>query len=462
MTEKENNPFWGGNEIYDIPGSKFTMELSTVADSADVFDEDTDVTAVELPGKLKQYSYIPWGTDNELPFHIMDMVGSDEVMSQNKHFNVLTCYGSGLVYRDVDTEKKTKDKDISLFITRNAYPKFFLEQSTDMKYFFFCIAVLILDKEGKQIVKVRHKDACYCRFQKANKQGKIEHVFYANWRKSITDENVEVITLLDEYDPWGELEWLMGREPGPDGLTHVRTKERKFAVLCKFPTPGCRYYPFPYYAALFRGDWYDIKKLIAKGKKYKIKNHASVKYQVEVHKDYWNNICRDESITEPLEKLKRIKQEKENIKNFVSGIENSGKVWITGYYVDPNGTEVRMVRITIIDPSKEGGDWSEDIQEASNMTCYADNIHPNMVGAVPGKSQSNNSGSDKRELFTLKQSIETPYHDIMAPPHTVIIGYNGWYEKVYPDVPMITLTTLDENTDAKKKKINDNKEPESV
>ena len=158
---------------------------------------------------------------------------------------------------------------------------------------------------------------------------------------------------------------------------------------------------------------------------------------------------------DPLKKMERIKKEKENIKNFVSGIENSGKVWITGYYIDPNGREVRMVRINVVETGKEGGDWSEDIQEASNITCYGDNIHPNLVGATPGKGQSNNSGSDKRELFTLKQALEIPFHDLMNIPHNIVIEYNGWSEKVYPDVPMVLLTTLDQNTDAKQKTASD-------
>lgn len=42
----------------------------------------------------------------------------------------------------------------------------------------------------------------------------------------------------------------------------------------------------------------------------------------------------------------------------------------------------------------------------------------------------------------------------MYMPHNVVIHYNGWQDKVYPDVPMILLTTLDENTDAKKKSAN--------
>ena len=458
---KRDDDFFVSGEIYDLPGgNKMAFEMGTVEDTADIFDEDSSVTPVTLPGNLSQYKYIPWGDDNELPYHIMKLIGKDEVMSQNKHFNILTCYGSGIVYRDIATQKKTEDKEIRKFMIRNFFPKFTLEQSTDMKFFFFSIAVVILDAEGKRVVKVRHKDACNCRFEKADKTGKINHVFYANWRKPVDDKNVEVIQLLDDTDPWGELEMLMGREPGPDGTTFPRTKLRKFAILCKFPTPGCPYYPHPYYSAIFRGDWYVIKQLIAKGKKAKIRNHAGIKYQVEVHRDYWTNICRDEGITDPEKAKERIKKEKENIREFVTGIENSGKLWITGFYSDPNGNETRMVRINVIEQDKEGGDWSEDIQEAANMTCYADNIHPNMVGAVPGKSQTNNSGSDKRELFTLKQSVEIAYHDIMSLPHIVILGYNGWIWEIEVDVPIITLTTLDKNTDAQRTSAK--KEPEAL
>lgn len=423
--------------------------METVTDSSDIFDEDDGtISTITLPGK-SGYKYVAFGADNNLPYDIIRMIGQDEVMSQNKLFNVLTCYGAGQKYMDIETKAPTKDKDIKRWMMQNSISSFLLEQITDMKYLFFCVSVIILNKKGDTIVQLRHKEACYCRFEKANANGKIEHVFYGNFRKSyLTEADVEVIQLLDEKDPLGELEILMGRAPGADGKSRVRTSCRKFGIVVRFPTPGQQYYPIPYYTAIFRGDWYDIKRMIGKGKKAKLRNHASVKYQVEVHKDFWSNICEEEHITEPLAQMERIKKEKENIKNFVSGIENSGKVWITGYYVDPNGRENRMVRVTLIDSGKEGGDWSEDIQEAANITCYGDNIHPNLVGATPGKSQSNNSGSDKRELFTLKQSLEVAFHDLMNTPHNVVIHFNGWEEKVYPDVPIIMLTTLDKNTDA--------------
>ena len=455
--DKTTFPFPKG-EVFRIEGSKVNAEMSEMTDSGDIFDEDGIPAAKPLPFYHKT-NYIPFGPDDLLPFQMIHLIGKDEIMSQNKYFNVLTCYGAGIRYNDIDTALPTKDADIRRWMMDNSLPEFFLEQATDMKYFFFSVAVVILSRDGSSIVQVRHKESCYCRFEQADSHGRINHIFYANWRKHPAKKSdIESIMLLDEKNPLGHLEVLMGRAPGADGLTKERTKARKFAILVRYPTPGLQYYPVPYYTAIFRGDWFDIKRLIGIGKKAKLKNHASVKYQVEVHKDYWYNICEEEHISDPLAIQERIKREKENIKNFVAGIENSGKVWITGYYIDPNGNENRMVRINTIDAGKEGGDWSEDIQEAANMTCYGDNIHPNLVGATPGKSQSNNSGSDKRELFTLKQSLEKSWHDLMLKVHQVIIYFNGWQDRVEPDVPLIMLTTLDQHNDAKQVSLNNNQE----
>lgn len=427
--------------------------IETVQNSADVFDEDSYGESMPIPGTNLQY--IRFGVDDQLPYTIISHIGRDEIMSQNKFFNILTCYAAGLNYTDIDGDKPTRDPEIRHFLMRNSMPSLFLEQCTDMKYFFFSVDVVILSKDRNKIVQLRHKEACYCRFEKADKYGKINHIFYGDFRRAAPSRNnIEKIRLLDLRDPLGDLMVLMGREPGADGICKLRTQEYKFAIVSKFPTPGLQYYPVPYYTSIFRGHWYDIKQLIGVGKKAKLRNSSSIKYHVEVHKDYWDIICTNENIFNPEERKKRIALEYQNIKNFVTGLENSGKMWISGFYQNPDGKEVSMVKINVIDTTKEGGDYADDIQESANTICYADNIHPNLVGATPGKSQSNNSGSDKRELFTLKQSLEKAPHDILCTPHNVVIEYNGWADKVYPDIPLIMLTTLDQKNDAKKVSMN--------
>lgn len=421
--------------------------VETVEDTTGIFD-DYRMQFRPVPGRPKEL-YAPWGADNQLPFRIRDLVGSDEVTAQNKFFNVLACYGAGPVLNGADGQPTTLPEAIR-FRRRTGLGTFFLEQITDMKYYFMAVSVIILSKDGTQINRLVHKDACFCRLAKADKSGRISHVYYANWKKgNLQRGDVERIPLLREDDPIGDLMVKMGREPGQDGRCCVRTPLRKFAVLLRFPTVGCQYYPTPYYAAMFRGGSYFEKRLISAAKIAKIRNHASVKYQVEVEHKYWQKIISEERITDPLKIKERIKKEKEKIRDFVAGVHNSGKAWITGYYVDPLGHEVRDIRVNNIEGSKEGGDYADDINVAANTLCYADNTHPNLVGAVPGKSQSNNSGSDKRELFTMKQALETAFHDLLLRPVEMVCEFNGW-QGVTPAVPMIMLTTLDEHKDAKR------------
>jgi hypothetical protein len=453
-----------GTEVLRLTDSPVMAVMNTVEDTTGIFDEEGQISPIPVPGH-PDMKYIPWGINNKLPYEIMRLVGGDEVTSANKLFNVMTSYGAGIEMREPGTDYPTKDKKINSWIRKQFLPKYFLNQITDMKYFYFSVAVIILTRDHSSIAKIVHKEACYCRFEPADKMGKIKHVFFYNWRDRsiLNDQAAEVIPLLDEDDPFGDLMVRMGKESDEEGkcINTIDGKDCKFAVVMKYPTAGCQYYPIPYWISIFKGGSYDEKRLISTGKRAKLRNSASVKYQVNIARDYWQRICQEEGISD-LEKCKaRIKKEKENIRDFIGGIENSGKVWISGFMVDPmKGTEIKDIIIDKIDTGKEGGDWAEDTQVATNTVCYADGIHTNLVGATPGKSQSNNSGSDKRELFTIKQALEKSWHDLLLMPLYLIAWYNDW--NVEPVVPFLMLTTLDEHTDAKKVSNNQTEEDDDT
>ncbi len=439
------------NELLSLPDTNFQAAIVEVEDTTDIIDNGHGRTlqTQTVPGHERE-SFVLWGCDNQLPFRLIDLILGDEVTAQNKLFNVQTCYGAGLQLQDITTKRATEDVEVKQWARRQSLPTYLLEQMTDMKHFYFSVCVIILSKDGKTINRIYHKDACYCRLAVAGKNGRIPYVYYANWSKGRpSPAEVERLPLLDLRDPYGDLMQRMGREPGTDGTRRVRTAERKFAMLLRFPTAGCTYYPVPYWSSIFRGGSYDEKRLISVGKRAKLRNSSTVKYQVEIIRGYWERIVTEEKITDPVKRMERIKLEKERIRDFCSGIENSGKVWISGYYISPTGKEERDVRIVCIDSGKtEGGDWMEDVQAAANTISFADGVHSNLVGTVPGKAQSNNSGSDKRELFTMKQALEVAWHDILLLPLRVVCWYNGW-DTVEPVIPMIQLTTLDEHRDSK-------------
>jgi len=426
------------NSVVEIPVLKGSAAFTT--NTSEVFKENEDMVPVKI---ADGYEYMPWGANNELPYKILELIDSDETLSTCQMFNAEVCYGSGLVYNTSEASSSVK-KAVDNYMMDNDMASYFLGVCQDIKHFAFCVSVIILSNDGSQIARILRKEACYCRFAPADKEGNIPYILYANWRKSISNKNeVEKIELLDMHFPWADLQDRMQADKGKKS-----SSKRKFAIVTRVPTPDSTYYPIPYYGALFKGNWYNIKKLIGMAKEAKLKNSAPIKYHIEIANRYWDGIFKAEAITDRKKQMERVVEEKEKIINFLTGMENSGKALFSTFYVSPDGKEQHDVVINKVETDKEGGDWSTDIIEAVNMMCFTLRVHSNLVGSVPGKSQTNNSGSDKRELYTIAQALQKPYHDLLFTVHHIIIRYNGW-EGVKPDCPFIMLSTLDENRDAK-------------
>ena len=427
--------------VNDLPGYRGAVAFTSK--SAEVFKESGEISPRHLSEKL---SYMPWGADDQMPFDIIRLIESDETLSTCQMFNAEVCYGSGLVY-DTEWCKSRVQREVEEFGLDNDLASYFLGVCQDFKHFGFAVSLVLLNESGTKVVRILRKEACYVRFAPANKEGVIPQVLYANWRNAVQAKDVEVIPLLNPQSPWTDL------------VSQAKRGKRKFAMVSRVPTPDSTYYPIPYYASLFKGKWYNIKQLIGMAKEAKLKNSAPIKYHIEIAKSFWANIFKAEGITDRVKQQERVNVEKDNIINFLTGMENSGKVLFSEFYVSPNGEEQHDVVINKIETDKEGGDWATDIIEAVNMMCFTMRVHSNLVGSVPGKTQTNNSGSDKRELYTIAQALQKPYHDLLFNVHRLIIRFNHW-DNVVPTCPFIQLTTLDENKDAKQVSVEPSKTPE--
>ncbi len=128
-------------------------------DSGKVFKEDVDIVPTIID---KSLSYIPWGSDNNMPYHIINLIESDETLATCQMFNAEVCYGSGLQY-NTDSCGGDVKREVEDFLLDNALPSYFLGVCQDFKHFAFCVSVVILNAEGTRIVRLIRKEACYCR-----------------------------------------------------------------------------------------------------------------------------------------------------------------------------------------------------------------------------------------------------------------------------------------------------------
>ncbi len=422
MNKSENtDDFMSPLGIHVISGINDKFATIITEDIRRIFDYENVKPIIKKKGYR---GIVPWGENNDQPKLILKKIRDDEVMSSNMWFNVCTAYGRG--FRVTDNGKPVTDPEIKKFFRRNNMVKFWAEQFTDVKHFFFSVLIIILDKEGKQIVQIRHKEAVNCRFETCNKKtGKIENVFFASWEDNPKDEDIDAIPLLDEDDPISDLLVKLGIEPNPKtGKNDSPIKNRMFAIVNRIPTPGLKYYPFAPYYSTFNSGWSKLKAMIPIAKIAKMTNGMVLKYLVELHKDYFPKLYESEKITDPLKKKERRKLEINNIKNFLSGIDNQNKSWFSTYYIDPNGKEQKMVRIERIGGDKEGGDYIEDMEEAVSVVSYSMGVHSSLIGAAPGKAKPI-TGTEARELFTMKQALEKLIRDLLIQPFYMLNEVNG-------------------------------------
>ena len=275
------------NSVETLPG--YEARAAFTVNSASVFKEDVDIVPTIVDDSL---SYIPWGGDNQMPFDILNLIEKDETLATCQCFNAEVCYGSGLQYTATEASAAVKSA-VEDFTLDNDLASYFLGVSQDFKHFGFAVSVLILNEEGTKIVRLLRKEACYCRFTPADKHGRISKILYANWRKAISSRNdIEEIDLLDPASPWQDLQERLRRSRNADsGLSSGASiptpqsairKNRKFAIVSRIPTVDSTYYPIPYYGALFRGKWYNIKQFIGIAKEAKLKNSAPIKYHSRI------------------------------------------------------------------------------------------------------------------------------------------------------------------------------------
>ncbi len=411
------------------------------------FREDSRIMPFHIGSRVR---YMPWGADDQMPYEVHSIIEDDETIARCMEHNFRNCYGAGLRF-NTDLAAHAVKMEVARFRRRQNLSSYFMGVCKDIKEFGFAVTLLRLTREEKpRIAAVTRLEAMYCRFG-CNAKGKPDGwLYYGNFRDSTPPEaDIQRFSILRENDPIGDLEQRLH----PLDPARKPAQERQFVVISRMPTADSTFYPIPEYAAVIRGKWYDIKKLIAIAKYSKMKNAAPLKYMVEFSQDFWQKKFDAAGATGEQEQQKVVNGFKNKIIDYLTGVENTGKVLFSEYMVDPDGHEIHDVRITNLATQKEGGDWQEDIQEALNMICFSMGVHSNLVGSVPGKGV-NNSGSDKRELYTIAQSLEQPTRDILLYPLTGLCEFNGW-DNVVPECPIIQLTTLDKHKDAEKENVSE-------
>lgn len=435
-----------------IDGISLYPELKTVmaVDSSQILD-DKKLKPVEID----KYKVAPWGEDNNLPATILSKIEKSEVIGTNLVFNRDVCYGLGpkLVRAIKDQQGKVVDYvpvDSGAefdFFELNDIPLFFAEQLTDMVTFHNTFCEMIPGKTSNNIYSLRHKEAVFSRWEVMNSKGIItKHFYSAKWGEKPSKDDIAVSNAIDEYDAVNDIKLKLA------------AKKQRLIYSAYMPSPGRPYYSQPQWYSIFQSGWYDHSITLPALKKAIIQNNLGVKYIIYISKKYLIDICTKEGIdmNDSITVKKRYAQETATFNDFLTGSKNVNKAILAlkDFVTSGNSAlEEKYITIDTVKNTIEGGEYINDVETAANVMCYAMGVHPSLIGATPGKGSSSISGTDKRELFLMKQALMRPLIDRTMRSLKVIKMYNKWANDIMITVPEYVFTTLDKNKTGKEESV---------
>lgn len=456
--------------------------LVTIGDSKDLFGvPDKTPFEIEVTGTSQPVKLIDWGTRNNFPSELREKVNKSVEISSNLLFNILTTFGDGIkpmmlisdgkerkfvemdayemtILRMIDSEpneeikklltadleefRKSKEEIIS-FVEENNLTRYFIEQCTDLHWFYNIFPEITSNQETgdkRKIVRICSKEATFSRWTEMDAKGQIPyHLYSAKWGEGTRNkDDVFATPVLHSHNPLGDLRerW---KESG-----NAQSRENRWIVPIMFPTPGRNYNARAYWYSIFESGLYDIAVAVPELRKAILKNQSILNYIIYVSEEYFPEIFRRENITKEKDQLARIKRQYTEWEAMLKGEANAGKSMVVYKKRQLDGKEEKMLEITVVDNKLKASDYINEGEDISNAMAYAMLIHPSIVGSAPGQNKSIN-GTEARELFIIKQTLVEPFRRLMLYPFYVINGINRWPRKLHWLIPHKELTTLDKS-----------------
>jgi len=452
MTPEDN--YFSGVQIL-----KFDDAIFKIKSSEEIFEPVTEPLKI---AEVTDRGVVPWGQNNNLPLEILELIGSNPVASSSLEHKIDVSFGGGVkfgkivnkefVEYTVDEIEKSKElTEIQEFFDNNNINEQFAEILTDLQWFSNSFVEIILNKDlssRRKITRLTAKEATYSRLEVANPStGAIEnHFYYGEWPKKPKKEEVKITPIVNSAN---ELKIKIGRIS--DGIKPLKDdKKFRYIIPLRLSSPGKLYYATPYYYSIIKSGWLDFANSIPQYKKAYMQNAISIKYIIEISDKYFPRIFNQEGITEKKLKIERVKKEIDDINKYLKGVDAAGKSMVTYFRETPDGKiAVPDINIKILD-RKQGGEFLDDSQEANAMTFLAFRTHPSLIGVIPGKTTSNLSGSDKRELLRIAQSLQTRIRILALKPLYIAKEINQWPKEVVFAVSDVILTTLDQGKEVQK------------
>lgn len=423
----------------------------------DVRLSQTPTLPINAPTSEPLRGAVSWGLHNNLPGQMIEQVRRNPLLSAAMEFKSLLMCGNGIIpvkrIQDGDKWREVpcyEYAEVNEFLEENDLNGWFAEQCLDQTVFNNAFSSIVYNPTQKRITELHHLEAYFSRWEEANPQtGEIEHHFYSNqWELGSPSTDVLVSRVLPSHYTTHALRCITGLATDPQRRWKP-SHEQRFIVPVQLPSLGRPYYSRAWWQSLADSGWLDFVHEIPEYKRALLKNATVLKYHVKLHSDFWRNYYAKTGASNEKQKEEAQRVFFESLDKFLSNNKNSGLSFISEQLRDGNTQQPSITIESIKNETGTGGEMLADLEEVSNILAYGMGVHPSLIGASPGKNKSIN-GTEARELFIIKQGLLAPIRERLLRPLYVVKRFNGWPDALHFRIANLELTTLDENTGAKR------------
>lgn len=399
---------------------------------------------IEDKTQLGKLEIASWGPANDFPTTAFNTIRSVGVLNTGLKFIRNFTLGQGIFpcrvkdYDDQGNEvlEVINDAELIKFCESRMVRRYLEKLLRDYLKFGVGNVQLIPDEQGKKMVGLHTINAMFCRYTLA-KDGVIEQVVVSGkWPDNPSEDEYEVIDLLDEYEP---MEDLMRRK------LENQIQGRSFVYAVRDSWSNAEYYSEPIWLSAYLAGWIDIARTVPTYLKRAYQNQITWKWHVQIPYAFWDKKFPKENYDSVRAREDAITDYLDSIEENLTDTDNAEKAIFTFFEINPNnGKAEEQWIIQPLENKYREGDKLITSAAANSEILFSLMLNPNVLGAgMPGGTYAGNQGgSNIREAFLVNiANAWIDRHNILDPLEAYL-EFNG-VKDVQLRFRSTILTTLD-------------------
>ena len=441
LFNKEGVPLLASGKSYLGTTTGVPVERPKSTSSPKPAKADLDQTTVG------DYDVASWGPINNWPKIADDIISKVGVLNTGLRFTRNFTLGQGIFpcvitgYDANGNEILTPPTDITMasFANSRIIRRYMEKALRDYLKLGIGYVQLLLNLEGDKIVGINTINAKYCRLTVANTQtGIIEKcIVSGKWPDNPTIEECTVIDVLDDYDPFADLQRRRWAN---------QTKGKSFIMCIRDSWSNNEYYSAPLWYASYLAGWVDIATMIPAFLKKAYTNQITWKWHIQIPYAFWEKKFPKLDYTDLELRKADIEAFMDAIEENLCGEKGADKPIFTMFAI--NEQTGRTEEQWIIKPLENKLSNEQNLitsAAANSEIMFAMMVNPNVMGAgMPGGAYAGNQGgSNIREAYLVNIANCWLDRQNILDPIEIYYRFNGGAENVEWRFRNTILTTLD-------------------